>query len=205
MKWIGVVVLALLLCGSALAQSYCPVDHSGAYIVAVSSNTVLTLDGHLWYLHSDIGWEDMTGTESYPVPPVPIQQLAYWAQAWSIDTNGYGWYWNDVEWLNLGQIPGFVPSGVATPEAMPSKFQLGAMPNPSQRSASIRYVLPETADVLVQVNDVSGRVVDVLVNQSQSAGTHTQLWEPKSVAAGIYFVVMIAQGEMRSCKVVLTK
>lgn len=208
MRWIVAGLLMLLPIGSAQAYDYGRVDHSGNYIVVVSTDEFLTADMRVYALRSTSGWQDQSDETPVPASPVPIDQLAYWSRTMAVDTSGNGWQWlggGPNYWVNLGQIPGFVPSGITMPAAEVNHLDLRAQPNPSQRAATISYVLPEKTEVLVQVNDVTGRVVDVLVNQWQVAGTYSQLWEPRDAPAGIYFVVLIAQGEMRASKVVLTK
>ncbi|PEN14482.1 DNA-binding protein [Longibacter salinarum] len=68
-------------------------------------------------------------------------------------------------------------------------------PNPFRDATTIRYVLPESKDVKVEVYDLLGRRLHTLVNKRQSAGEHTIRWNGTrgngaSLSSGMYFVRM---------------
>jgi len=65
-------------------------------------------------------------------------------------------------------------------------------PNPFNPTTTIRYALPEVADVRLQIFDITGRQVSVLVNSTQEAGWYDLHWSGKNasgknLAAGMYF------------------
>lgn len=61
-------------------------------------------------------------------------------------------------------------------------------PNPFRASTAIRYGLPAQGPAAVEVLDMGGRVIAVLVNGMRSAGPHTVLFDGPSRADGVYFV-----------------
>jgi hypothetical protein len=69
----------------------------------------------------------------------------------------------------------------------------------------IEYVLPEPAEVTLSVYDISGRLVDRLVQSYESAGEHTVAWNSSSRPSGIYFYQLRSGGEAVTQKVVLVK
>jgi hypothetical protein len=62
-----------------------------------------------------------------------------------------------------------------------------AIPNPFNPRTRISYFLPADGDVTISVYDVTGRLVEVLLTRSQSAGEHTVEWNATNVPSGIYF------------------
>ena len=67
----------------------------------------------------------------------------------------------------------------------------GAYPNPATGLVTIPYTVPESSAVVLQVYDMLGREVRMLVDQTQHAGTHTAAWDGtdaagQRVAAGVY-------------------
>jgi len=69
----------------------------------------------------------------------------------------------------------------------------------------LNYDLPEGASVKIQVFDLSGRLVTVLINGKYEAGHHFVSWDATGLSTGIYLVQMRA-GEFESVrKVTLLK
>lgn len=61
-------------------------------------------------------------------------------------------------------------------------------PCPFQTSTTIRFSLPGTSMVTMNVYDVQGRLVDRPINAEYSAGQHTLDWQPnRTLSAGMYF------------------
>ncbi len=74
---------------------------------------------------------------------------------------------------------------------IPTEYSLNQnYPNPFNPSTTIRFGLPENADVQVIIYDMVGNKVDVLVNDNLSAGYHTYSWNATNRASGIYFCQM---------------
>ena len=83
-------------------------------------------------------------------------------------------------------------------------------PNPFNPTTKINYEIPEDALVKVVIFDVMGRNVKTLINEIQSSGYHSILWDAtndmgEDISAGMYIYTIIA-GEYRySKKMVLIK
>ena len=93
-------------------------------------------------------------------------------------------------------------------------FNLNIYPNPFNSQASISYQLPVKADVTLKIYDMLGQEVRTLVNESQSMGCHSVLWDGKSslgesVGSGVYFYQLYATGRavnfIETKKVLLVK
>jgi len=71
--------------------------------------------------------------------------------------------------------------------AVPDAFTLASnYPNPFSTSTTIRYGLPETADVRLDVYDALGRRVATLVDENQSAAWHEVQFRADDLAPGVY-------------------
>jgi hypothetical protein len=71
--------------------------------------------------------------------------------------------------------------------AHPIRFVLKQnYPNPFNPSTTIKYELPEAADVKLKVFDLLGREVSVLVNEIRSRGVHEVKFDGSSLASGVY-------------------
>ena len=99
---------------------------------------------------------------------------------------------------------GVAEGGVAQPRAV------FASPNPFGLGTSVRYVVPADARVRVTVHDVAGRVVRVLLDGVQRAGSHAVGWDGVDavgarVASGTYFVRVDGGGTARVAKVTMLR
>ena len=131
-------------------------------------------------------------------------------EVFRMDLSGYG---NETLVLNLSgsredlRILGvdrngmtFLPdviTGVETERAeLPTEFVLhGNYPNPFNPSTRIRFDLPETAQVRVQIVDMLGREMMSLPAQEFEAGTHRSLeLNATNLASGTYLYRIIATG-----------
>ena len=66
-------------------------------------------------------------------------------------------------------------------------------PNPFNMSTVIRYSLPEQANVMIKVFDITGREIATVVNDSKSAGVYSVGFGNMQLSSGTYFYRMIAQ------------
>lgn len=72
---------------------------------------------------------------------------------------------------------------------------LGSYPNPFNPSTQINYYLNEPADVLVQVYDLTGRLLSVLDRGQKAVGLHTATFNGAHLSSGTYFVRLGVQSE----------
>ncbi|MEM6783263.1 MAG: T9SS type A sorting domain-containing protein, partial [Bacteroidota bacterium] len=72
-------------------------------------------------------------------------------------------------------------------EALPERLTLGGnYPNPFSDETTLRYGLPEAADVRVALYDLLGREVLVVQDGPQTAGWHTPIVDAARLASGLY-------------------
>ncbi|HET6463070.1 MAG TPA: FlgD immunoglobulin-like domain containing protein, partial [Candidatus Krumholzibacteria bacterium] len=83
-------------------------------------------------------------------------------------------------------------------------------PNPFNPQTTIAYDLPSASRVRLLVVDVSGKLVRTLVNETQSSGSRSVIWNGRddngnAVSSGVYFYVLDAGKERLTRKLVLLK
>ena len=68
-------------------------------------------------------------------------------------------------------------------------------PNPFNPSTTIKYSIPEAANVKLTVFNVLGEVVTELVNEFKSSGSYSLSWNPQStLSSGVYLYKIQAVG-----------
>jgi photosystem II stability/assembly factor-like uncharacterized protein len=89
---------------------------------------------------------------------------------------------------------------------LPFKFILHQnYPNPFNPRTKIKYDIPSTTQVQIQVFDMVGRLVANVLDETVEAGTHLVDFNAVNVSAGIYFCRMKANGYSQITKMVLLK
>jgi hypothetical protein len=80
-------------------------------------------------------------------------------------------------------------------EPVPTKFALyPAYPNPFNPSTTIRFDLPAEGFITLSVYDITGKLVETLINKTMPAGYHSHTWNPVSLSSGLY-IVQLKTGE----------
>jgi len=82
---------------------------------------------------------------------------------------------------------------------------LDPVPNPFNPVTRFSYELPEEGFVTLTIYDVRGKLVERLVSEVKSAGTHTVEWNADRMPSGMYFYRMVAGGFVETRKLVLLK
>jgi hypothetical protein len=72
--------------------------------------------------------------------------------------------------------------------ALPSLTSLGQnYPNPFNATTKIGYDLATAGSVTLKIYDISGRLVETLVDRYQEAGSYTASWNASGISSGVYF------------------
>ena len=94
---------------------------------------------------------------------------------------------------------------------LPEDYELDQnYPNPFNPSTTIRYGLPEEANVSLVIYDVRGQVVQTLESGHQSAGWYDVVWngqtaDGKTISTGIYFARLVASEYSQVVKLLYLK
>ena len=78
-------------------------------------------------------------------------------------------------------------------------------PNPFNPVTNIIYGLSEYTIVQIVIFDLSGKQVELLVNEFQEVGYHSVDWNADNHPSGMYFVKMIAGEYVNTQKLMLIK
>ncbi|HIB04379.1 MAG TPA: T9SS type A sorting domain-containing protein, partial [Candidatus Marinimicrobia bacterium] len=95
----------------------------------------------------------------------------------------------------------------AAGEITPTKFTLYQnYPNPFNPTTTIRFDLVETwRATSLLIYDITGRVVETLVNEQIESGQHEIQWDASQQASGIYFVELVSGENRKIQKMILLK
>ncbi|MBC8215591.1 MAG: T9SS type A sorting domain-containing protein [Candidatus Marinimicrobia bacterium] len=89
---------------------------------------------------------------------------------------------------------------------LPNIFTLNpAFPNPFNPETVISYQLSVNSTVIMHIYDISGRLVETLVDGITEPGTHTVKWNASDFSSGVYFVQLVTGEFSKTQKVLLLK
>ena len=74
-----------------------------------------------------------------------------------------------------------------TDAVVPDEVELTPAPNPVRTQTTIRYTVPEAAQVRLEIYDILGRKVATLERARKQAGRHRVQWKVKNLTSGVYF------------------
>ncbi len=91
-------------------------------------------------------------------------------------------------------------------EIVPGEFKLFApYPNPFNPTTTIRFNVEARHASQLQIFDVSGRLVDELVNEKLTPGQHEIVWNADGFSSGVYFVRLENGSLSQTQKIILMK
>ena len=94
---------------------------------------------------------------------------------------------------------------------VPDDFHLfPAYPNPFNPTTTISYQIPVVGAIhelplRIHIYDITGRLVDTLVDEQIDPGTHEIRWHASNLPSGIYFANLIMNHNMQTKKLILLK
>ncbi len=76
---------------------------------------------------------------------------------------------------------------------LPNEYQLFQnYPNPFNPSTKIKFNLPESSNVNLEIYNILGQKIAELVNEQLTAGSHEVEFNSKEFASGLYFYKLSA-------------
>ena len=78
-------------------------------------------------------------------------------------------------------------------------------PNPFNPSTRIEFSVVHEQNINLEVFGINGKLIETLIETRSFAGKHAINWNPKNIAAGIYFIRMTVEDQFKTEKVILLK
>ncbi|MCH8558840.1 MAG: endonuclease [Balneolia bacterium] len=98
------------------------------------------------------------------------------------------------------------PTSIPADNQLPKRITLQQnYPNPFNPTTQIRFDLPESTDVRLDVFNIQGQRVATLLNEGRSAGTHTISFDASNLSSGVYIYRLQAGAQVFTRKMTLIK
>ncbi len=98
-----------------------------------------------------------------------------------------------------------VVNGESPPLTNQGGLNLRNYPNPFNPTTQISFTLPKASDVKLQIYNMLGQIVEIVIDRQLEAGTHTYSWDGSSAASGIYLYRLTAGDFVETKKMILLK
>jgi hypothetical protein len=126
------------------------------------------------------------------------------ALRWSVSVS------DGIDTVYAGNNPfEFIISDIITDvkdKKLPTTYCLyNAYPNPFNPATVIKYDIKELSDVKLTIYDTQGRIVSVLVDKKQSAGTYSVTFNASQLPSGVYFYALRTKNYFNAKKMILIK
>lgn len=76
-------------------------------------------------------------------------------------------------------------------------------PNPAANSTTLNYNLDVASNVVMNIYDMNGRLISTLDKGTQSAGSHSQIIDLRSMDKGVYMIQMLTKGSVNTVKLIV--
>ena len=186
----------------SLPESFC--DLSGLTYFWAFNNTLSSVPACICSL--DINWNDMDAAW-YPYFAIGGNQLCDDVPECvansehfhtSLDQFYYSFMVVDSQDCDAAAVGGDL--------IIPEKIHLfNPYPNPFNPTTTIRLSVVARQASLLQIYDVTGRLVETFINETLEPGTYEIIWDARSHPAGIYFIQMTAGRNRQVQKLILLK
>ncbi len=80
-----------------------------------------------------------------------------------------------------------------------------AYPNPFNPTTTISYDLPKSSFVTISVYDITGKLVENLINENKEAGSYSIKWNASNISSGIYLYRLVINDFVSTKKLIFLK
>ncbi|KPQ00900.1 MAG: extracellular protein [Bacteroidetes bacterium HLUCCA01] len=136
-----------------------------------------------------------------------IDIYAFWWKEFGDDIVNYDYYGQYLVHAETGEvITEIVETSTNELQELPQTASLDQnYPNPFNPHTQIRFNLPASGEVSLNVFDVTGRRIATLVDAQLPAGTHTVRLDGNGLSSGVYIYQLVTQERSLSRKMTLIK
>ncbi|MDA3871795.1 MAG: T9SS type A sorting domain-containing protein [Candidatus Marinimicrobia bacterium] len=141
----------------------------------------------------------ITDTTYIPSIDLDNNNIYYW-KVKAVDTDSL---------MTASEVNAFTVGTVSVKDkntSIPNEYALNQnYPNPFNPTTTISYDLPNSSFVTISVYDITGNLVENLINENKEAGSYSVKWNASNISSGIYLYRLVTNDFVSTKKLVLLK
>jgi hypothetical protein len=117
-------------------------------------------------------------------------------------------HWNDETFdgeASIAAVKAAYEAVTAVEDVISTDFELKNYPNPFNSNTTISFNLEKPSRVNLSVYDISGRRVELLINENRLAGLHEVQFAPDAGSSNIYFIRLTTEDNTVTRKMMMLK
>jgi hypothetical protein len=83
---------------------------------------------------------------------------------------------------------------------LPDEIDFRCYPNPFNPEITISYTISKPTDIEINVFNVKGQLVDVILQEQKIGGFHSITWNASNYTSGVYFIQLIQNDKLKCIK-----
>jgi hypothetical protein len=95
----------------------------------------------------------------------------------------------------MGQV-----SAIDENVVLPDVIDFRCYPNPFNPEITISYTISKPTDIEINVFNVKGQLVDVILQEQKIGGFHSITWNASNYTSGVYFIQLIQNDKLKCIK-----
>lgn len=99
-------------------------------------------------------------------------------------------------WWMISRMAGWDGTSTKIDELFSDNYNLKNQPNPFNDKTIISFKLNKTTNICLKIYDISGKLIDEIINETKPAGKHQIIFSPKNLQTGIYYYQFITEDEI---------
>lgn len=103
-------------------------------------------------------------------------------------------------WWMISRMAGWDGPSTEIAELFSDNYDLKNQPNPFNNKTIISFKLNKTTNVCLKIYDITGKLVDEIINEIKPAGKHQVIFSPKNLQTGIYYYQFITEDKILTKK-----
>jgi hypothetical protein len=169
---------------------------------------IVSVDGHIYAINDQTIFVTIDEGQTWSELTDGLSEEETFNLGADLELTSSGYLYAAGRYVHRSSQPVFSPIMDIKPINVPKEFSFKlfpAYPNPFNPTTTIRFSVETLHVTSLQIFDITGRVVERLIDGIIQPGNHEIQWNASSYSSGIYFVELVSGEKRQVQKLILLK